>query len=95
MLTNEQCIKVAEKVWGREFKPDKGNEVFELTWLSDEVNSWQGFGRTVEALAKVKPYYFESFTGNYSAYLQGRMEKETLWERTHLSALEVIKDVDL
>ena len=64
MLTNEQCIEVAEKVWGWKCKPreDRGWYIFSgidkfnyeytypIDWLRDEVNSWQGFGRTVEAM---------------------------------------------
>jgi len=63
-MTNEQCIEVAEKVWGLsadnilgeyneylcevEYQTNKTKD----EWLRDAVNSWQGFGRTVEAMEK-------------------------------------------
>ncbi len=56
-MTNSQCIEVAEKVWGWNNLPGikPMNEWSELQrdpeYLKKQVNSWQGFGRTVEAMA--------------------------------------------
>jgi len=65
-MTNEQCIAVAEKVWGwtrneyGNWCESDGHETYIIDssagdWdkqLEKQVNSWQGFGRTVEAMAK-------------------------------------------
>ena len=56
MLNNVQCIQVVEKVWG--WYPSGGDyrdrdRVWCTTYnIPKEVNSWQGFGRTVEAMEK-------------------------------------------
>ncbi len=53
-LTNSQIIEVAEKVWGWDAHNlgkhlDSGSPVDYEDQLKEEVNSWAGFGRTVEA----------------------------------------------
>ena len=57
MLTNDQCIQVAEKVWGwniqKEQLKDQGSNYCDIdNWLKGKVNSWSGFGKTVEAMAE-------------------------------------------
>lgn len=65
MLTNDQCIKIAVKVWGwdpadcpyfKKAAEQLSTDSFEVEatdLLRAEVNSWQGFGRTVEAMEKI------------------------------------------
>jgi len=58
MLTNEQCIKVAEKVWGWErhnlILLWDGSYTHNLKEIREQIESWQGFGRTVEAMHEGK-----------------------------------------
>lgn len=82
MLNNEQC-EVAEKVWGIDDP--------EPEWIKKEINSWQGFGRTLEAMAGGN-IIIESVAKHYTDYLRGAITKEELWERTHLAALEALKN---
>lgn len=66
-MTNEQCIEIAEKVWGWPtiqgywVNPETEKPVFN-DGLREEVNSWQGFGRTVEAMAE-KGWAFSELCG--------------------------------
>ena len=99
-MTNEQYIQVAEKVWGMRW-PEWWHEQDELI---KEVNSWQGFGRTVEAMLK-KHYWFEpafctehqydciSFVhetlASYPIHYE-RNDLEEFIEATHLAALEAV-----
>lgn len=55
MLSNEQCIQVAEKVW--RWNKYRIDDFQKENNLRDYINSWSGFGRTVEAMAERK-YYF-------------------------------------
>ena len=64
-MTNSEYIEVVEKVWG--FELSKNPNFYRSIWthpsedetmiihdwdIEGKVNSWQGFGRTVEAMAK-------------------------------------------
>jgi len=91
MLSNEQCIEVAGKVWGcdlegiKRFKPQ----------IIHEVNSWQGFGRTVEAMAD-QYGSLQVFGGwvSFKRTLDKNYEVSDsfgLIEATHLAALEALK----
>ena len=61
-LSNEQCIAVAEEVWGldsyqqdREYQNHQwyGHDSFPFEdFIKAEVLSWSGFGRTLEAMAE-------------------------------------------
>ena len=102
-MTNDQCTEVAEKVWGwdeitMQDRFDAHNHGLSSSnlmffgnrdnWLEDEVHSWEGFGRTVEAIdATDSEYYGDSL----NSYIRGEITKTELWERTHLAALEAIK----
>ena len=113
MLTNDQCIEVAEKVWWWKCKPheDRGWYTFSeidkfnyeytypIDWLRDEVNSWTGFGRTVEAMAG-KGYafscddgvvYFIKYGDQWEGFY-GVSPFKNFIEATHLAALEAMKD---
>ena len=67
-MNQDQCIEVAEKVWGWKVSPYNDDDIAirwtegtfedgELGGISakqvffSEFNSWEGFGRTVEAMA--------------------------------------------
>ena len=103
-MTNDECIEVAEKVWGWESleEYDKwgspGDDVpIGMHWSIDaierEIESWSGFGRTVEAMAGKDQYQFAVDTRVLlEAFIVGAIPKEELWERTHLAALEAIKN---
>lgn len=106
-LSNSQCIEVAEKVWKVKLNEDKiafykQYPPYPLIYIKEEVNSWQGFGRTVEAMASK---YSMRFLGDRFAGYQGSHEVKTYsieqpehWEdmkslipATHLAALEAVK----
>lgn len=109
-LTTEQCIEIAEKLWGYEWL-NNPNGIMGV-WLDDnrrtlsipfvcykkevikkEVNSWQGFGRTVEAMSlPVYGVFRINATDMYADYLRGLHSKEILWKQTHLQALEALKN---
>lgn len=102
MLTESQCIEVAEKIWGchtngSRWWRSKDDIQSHNIWLMDydaiqkEVNSWTGFGRTVEAMAG-KNIIIEVVAKHYTDYLRGAITKEQLWEATHLAALEAGKE---
>ena len=102
MLTNDQCIEVAGKVWGcdlegiKRFKPQ----------IIHEVNSWQGFGRTVEAMfdkdilfgmefiienrGKELAFKPNSKCEKYPVIWDGFDPKELI-PATHLAAMEALK----
>ena len=109
MLTDEQCIEIAEKVWGWSFhaippKENNGRSVKLTTpegstcmrineldrFVSGEVNSWPGFGRTVEAVEAKDNIIIDEVARHFIDYIMGSITKEQLWERTHLAALEAI-----
>jgi len=98
MLSNDQCIEVAGKVWGcdlegiKRFKPQ----------IIHEVSSWQGFGRTVEAMAEREWAFSDSSSTGICFYSRVGDESEikvtddwnnprSLIEATHLAALEALK----
>ena len=98
MTREEIAIKVATEIWGVDpefvarFKQQHIHE----------VNSWQGFGRTVEAM-DAKDWWFAKdmegvrfyrYKGMSRIQTMGRdagLTKEHLWKSTHLAALEAIK----
>ena len=95
-MTNEQITAVAEEVWGWRIngngiilKPCGTISVTAITVdeLRKDVNSWQGFGRTVEAMAK-REILFKTLPNILSTYLAGNSTIEWLFEATHLAALE-------
>jgi len=101
-LTNSQYIQVVE-LWGWTLidgdwyqptpNPDwpQGLKVCTETGIKSEVNSWSGFGRTVEAIRASKHFAAKDrLMRMYEGYLQRGITKEMLWERTHLAALEAI-----
>ena len=110
-MTNDQYIQVAEKVWGwvGEFWSEDAWETPDgngwIGKINDEVNSWSGFGRTLESMLK-KCYWFEpsfctehkceriSFVHETLASYPIHYKRdclEELIEATHLAALEVVK----
>ena len=95
MLTFEQCKEVVEKVWGYKRKdwyhgdhllpsyvaPNNDDAFAERDMVEYEVNSWEGFGRTVEAMEKMGVTTKELLmaTGLHGG---------NLIKATHLAALE-------
>ena len=105
MLTSEQCIEVAEKVWGwvkhpqgwyypgPEIKIDQLNYARdEKAYIESQVNSWQGFGRTVEAMAEegFKFGYSNGVAYFFNEQIQVEIEGDMILA-THLAALEAMK----
>lgn len=114
MLTNSQCIEIAEKVWEWKSRIEKRgiSKVIYRWWdvpdgfecldndLVKMVNSWQGFGRTVEAMDKkffnLVPHdrWFAFYNGEKYVDLNMAPDMEhckNIIEATHLSALEALK----
>ena len=125
MLSESQCIEVADKVW-RWKKRDASfglpEESRPLYWyepsekegqlvptfsgyqLKDEVNSWSGFGRTLEAMAG-QGWFFQEVTFYrliHLGFVSDSAEKVCIeWDpespkelitATHLGALEALKN---
>ena len=116
-MTNDQCIQVAG-LWGWTLRKDGwyqpttnldwplGLKVCTESGIKSEVNSWSGFGRTVEAMFQ-KRYWFEpafctehkydciSFVhetlASYPIHYK-RDCSEDLIEATHLAALEAVRE---
>ena len=92
MLTNEQCIEVAEKVWGWD----------KIIWcvvpLKQEVNSWQGFGRTISNISRIlkNEHELEDFMfdagPNFDSLIKGLITEDEFFELIQTAALEVLKD---
>jgi len=97
-MTNSQYIKVAE-MWGWKHTSDgiwgkAGHVQFCDHDLEDEVNSWQGFGRTVEAIEASDVW--DGFSIAVASYLAKYLEYaefslDDLFEAIHLAALEALK----
>lgn len=67
MLTNDQCIEIAKRIWGwreeifdeapeikylqRQNENGQWQTVCQIHEVKEIVNSWNGFGRTLEAMA--------------------------------------------
>lgn len=111
-MTNSQHIEVAEKVWGwnpadcpyykkvAELLSDNDDnfKVEATDLLRAEVNSWAGFGRTVEAMAEKGLYFFnipnEIRHTDYRKVIFNKLSDrdiKKLIEATHLAALEELK----
>ena len=112
MLTNDQCIEIAEKVWGWPMVQVKGtidlwhidlsDDMYDIHSIRNKVNSWSGFGRTVEAMAENGWYFQEvdfwktvhlGFVGDSAEKFCVEWDPEKpkeLIEATHLAALEAI-----
>lgn len=110
-LSNLQCVEVAEKVWGykQEMAYHGDNylpslvlsnlEPIAIRDIQDEVNSWQGFGRTVEALQNQQEIKYMAaiiIKGEIGNYLRrdGIDSVEELWKATHLAAIEAVKEIE-
>ena len=82
-MTNDQCIEVATKIWGVD--PEFAAR-FKQQYIH-EVNSWEGFGRTVDSMRnneKEWPWFL--------ANLQRAMFYKDCIERSHLAALEAMNE---
>ena len=104
-MTNEQCIAVAEKGWGWKHRapdalnldrwlspgsePGNYNQEYSADDLKREVNSWSGFGRTLEK--SINPSSIWKFTTILREYLDGSLTKEQFIEAIHLVALEAVR----
>ena len=101
-MTNSQCIEVAEKVWGLSVG-DIQDEYTEYLcaveyqtnetkdeWLRDEVNSWQGFGRTLESVKEVPTMFLLKIL--LDDRTRDDWTTDEFIEATHLAALEAIGD---
>lgn len=97
-MTNSQCIEVVEKVWGWEhtydpkvpypthfFKSPNNDSFIGIERFKEQLNSWTGFGRTVEAMAErgIQFKQLMQMTGLHGG---------SVIEAAHLVALEAIKD---
>ena len=98
-MTNEQCIEIAERVWG--LKTDtRGNHetlwrdpeqtLINLEELLELVNSWSGFGITVGFLheRKLPKRLTDRYKALYIDFLRGHLTAEIFIQGTHLVALE-------
>lgn len=105
MLSNEQCIEVAELVWGwdlegelslrHRFYDDENRR--NTRWISpqelvQEVLSWSGFGKTVEAIINKKRGGYPDLHHAICCGMTDGDIAETIITATHLAALEAIKE---
>ena len=110
----EFAKEVAEKVWGWTLSSDgnllePGSEphLYNMAYSGDhimcEVNSWAGFGRTVEAMFKMgwgiealpDEYYvgFCNAKGKCFAFLETPENDSARWiKATHQAALDAVKE---
>ena len=88
MTREEIAIKVATEIWGETNIP----ESFWSCNIEDRVFSWQGFGKTVEAMAENDNVIIDEVGKHFIDYLLGRISKEQLWGRAHLAALEAMNE---
>ena len=114
-MDNETAIHIATKVWGmtssqmaKEYSWEHNNcnfneagaQTYSQYWES-QVNSWQGFGRTVEAMAKRNMYPFmnedwdilffhrdDLGAAHRPRFTYSNSNINSIIEATHLSALE-------
>ncbi len=95
-MDSNQYIEVAEKVWGWDSHSDEFIEGDEQA-LKKEVNSWQGFGRTVEAMDKTKTGLKKLMRFRKLALIAmdemiaGETSISKGIETTHLAALEAVR----
>ena len=84
-MTNDQCEQVVEEIWGWGYKEHEHMEM---------VKSWQGFGRTVEAMIRHKgaKKFCDKLQINLAASLASAIYIDDLWEATHLAALEALRN---
>lgn len=116
-MTNDQCIQVAEKIWGwKRTERNEGhlkypmwythpNDLVSLNYLVWEVNSWEGFGITVEAMESRDYEIMHHSTGREGVYIhfcRWQLPDDEELEKcgrgvgdfitaTHLAALEALK----
>lgn len=101
MTDIEFAKEVAEKVWG-EMRPLHALPCWDKE-INDEVNSWEGFGRTVEAMFKMgwgiealpDEYYvgFCNAKGKCFAFLETPENDSARWiKATHQAALDAVKE---
>lgn len=88
-MTNEQYIQVVEKVWGWDL--NSWSDYSDCLTVEQEVNSWAGFGRTMESIAK-REILFKTLPNILSIYLAGNSTVKWLFETIHLSVLEESND---
>jgi len=114
-MTDEQYIQVME-LWGWKliegdwYQPTpntdwpKGLKVCTAAGIKSEVNSWSGFGRTVEAMAEKDKYLYINdkwdlcfYDGPFSVNEDGsdlltfaKEDLNSMIQATHLAALESI-----
>ena len=104
MTREELAVQVAQKIWGWErneygnwAEPD-GSETYIIDSSSDDLErftfSWEGFGRTVEAM-RVKGNlgdFDRRVRVMISRLLNELNDKSEFFEATHRAALEAIGD---
>ena len=102
MTDLEFAKEVAEKVWGLEshyhqiinkyyFNID--SHIFYDDDISKEVNSWAGFGRTVEAMEKKSDYNAKHILALVvDAWLYDYTGHEGFIKATHQAALDAVKE---
>lgn len=102
-LSESQYIEVAEKVWietlpqlEKQYEDSEfygTYDEFDFNWwLKHQVNSWQGFGRTVEAIQGLDAGAAKAeILHELSEMLHGWIPISDFIEATHLAALEALK----
>jgi len=104
-LTESQYIEVAEKIWGWERHDHQVGDKYYITidsrilyddQLHKEVNSWEGFGRTMERFAgdmKYSPKFWALIKPIIAQYLINQADDavEQFFKQIHLAALEALK----
>ncbi len=102
-ITELDKIDIEDYVESEFNAPDAPNGWLFASEVPKRVNSWQGFGRTVEGMDKKKWWFNKSVVGVYFYHYNGMnrhttmirdggLTMESLWEATHLAALEAIDD---
>ena len=85
-MNNNQCEQVVEEIWGWGYKEHEHREI---------VNSWEGFGLTVEAMTGKGLTDNQLICYRFACVdiidIGTNKTKEEFWERVHLAALEAIK----
>jgi hypothetical protein len=63
---------------------------FNINQLKDEINSWEGFGRTVESMRghPNSNMFEEMIDAEFHSYLLEIIGQSSFFEATHLAALE-------
>ena len=99
-LSHHQCRQVVEKVWKWRFNGDEDSPFWydpedsvvpwDIIYIEDEINSWEGFGRTVEGMRNnPNKYQFSRELQRYiHDYIYKCYDEELLFDSIHLAAIK-------